>query len=179
MVAFLYFKSLVQHFPDTLLSDYLDAIFLNKDSSIKKIVNMENHVAIENNQGYFYPNIDPNIFYVPLTYTDNKEDILISIEKLASRCSFRSSILFLLDTFGSTYENLEKLSKKFKAIFVIDHHISLEHCFEGKTVPGNVFIYMNLEKSGVTLALDFFNGVEHSGYRPNIPEAYTFDRVVP
>jgi len=65
----------------------------------------------------------------------------------------------LFDISGGTYENILEMSKKFKAVFIMDHHIGVNEIFEHKAKPNNVFVFYNLEKSGVTLALDFFNGV--------------------
>jgi len=74
------------------------------------------------------------------------------------------SVLFLMDYNAGNAGNLFGLCKMFAKVIVIDHHLTFEHILENLEkygeYPKNLLYLFNKEKSGATLALEFFEKVK-------------------
>jgi nanoRNase/pAp phosphatase (c-di-AMP/oligoRNAs hydrolase) len=148
----------------------------NDYQSIKKPIteNMEHHVTSSQPQEESKVNYKSHslneysqtsikdIVYVP---AHNNDSGTFSFPYNSYTPTFlKESVLILMDYAGGNAKSVSEICKKFLKVIIIDHHLSFEYMVAGlhnaKAYPKNLMYLYNKEKSGASLALEFFEKVK-------------------
>jgi nanoRNase/pAp phosphatase (c-di-AMP/oligoRNAs hydrolase) len=94
----------------------------------------------------------------------------------------KESVLILMDYAGGSAKSVSSICQKFLKVIIIDHHLSFEHMVtelhNTKTYPKNLMYLYNVEKSGASLALEFFEKVKGGPLLPDFEKYSKLRQIV-